>query len=135
MKKESTDPRLPGKAKVFPIFAEDQISVVQQDATLILYFAQNGYAIKDATWVCLFGPAACNDRDIRVYDYLRLSIAHSERPCLFSAASLIAAISPNWSPKKSLGQLEMSPNSSTSSRLRLELPSGLEEQKYRATSS
>ena len=123
------------EAKSSLVFAENQVLVVQQNDTLILYVAQTGYAVKPTTRVRLLVPTVCNDRDIRVYDYFRLFIAHSERPCLFNAASLIAAISPNWSPKKSFGQLEMFPNLSTSSRLRLELPSGLEEQKYRATSS
>ena len=47
----------------------------------------------------------------------------------------MAAISPNWSPKKSFGQLEIFPNSSISSWLRLEPPLSSVEQKNRPTSS
>src|SRR5262249_8796742 len=101
------------------------------DATLSSNLAQQTDAGELARVGCLAREPVGNNGYVCVHDMGAHSAAASLR---FSAASWIAAISPNSSPKKLAGQFSIRPNKSTCNAVSFEAPSDV-SQKYRAASS
>jgi hypothetical protein len=107
------------------IFVEYQTLLIQEHPVMVSHVDQRG----DAALYALMARMRCfaigDDGDIGVHHDGRLHQA----PFFFrsSAAWLMAAISPNSSPKKSFGQILMFPNGSRSNGIRRDSPIHVEQ--------
>ena len=95
-----------------PVFVEDQAAIVHEHPVTLSQTQQGRDTSFYTLLACLRCPAICDDCDVGIHHHGRAQAA----PFFFrfSTAWLMAAISPNSSPKKSFGQFLMFPKRSRS---------------------
>jgi len=107
-----SDSWLAGRRQVLHVLAHNSELIVKNDFALPLNLLQRIDTCQDTSGRCLGRTPTGHDGNIGVDDK---RVQDWPPICRFTAARVIAAISPNSSPKKSLGQFSMSPNRFTSS--------------------
>lgn len=111
LEKSVSRSRLTRGRKIPPVFLQHQAQRIEENRVPLSHLEQHVDASQNTTRACLRGFTIGGDGNIGVHHHGCHEATFLFRP---SAARLIAAISPNSSPKKSLGQFWIIPKGSRS---------------------